>query len=69
MSMSQVWYVGHIAIAAGGTPNGVDLGWCTSFGLALILYPPLRYLELRWCKVGSSVTETPSMAHTVEHFQ
>lgn len=28
MSMSQVWYVGPIALAAGGEPYGVDLGWC-----------------------------------------
>jgi purine-cytosine permease-like protein len=48
MSMSQVWYVGPIAIAAGGAPYGVDLGWCTSLGLALILYPPLRYIELKY---------------------
>jgi purine-cytosine permease-like protein len=46
MSMSQVWYVGPIAIAAGGAPYGVDLGWCNSLALALVLYPPLRYLEL-----------------------
>ena len=28
LSMSQVWYVGPIAIAAGGSPYGMDLGWC-----------------------------------------
>jgi len=31
MSMSQVWYVGPIAIAAGGAPYGMDLGWCNVF--------------------------------------
>lgn len=48
MSMSQVWYVGPIALAAGGSSQGVDLGWCMSLGLALIIYPPLRYLELKY---------------------
>jgi len=33
----------------------VDLGWCNSLGLALILYAPFRYLDR---KVGASVTET-----------
>jgi purine-cytosine permease-like protein len=28
LSMSQVWYVGPIALAAGGPPYGMDLGWC-----------------------------------------
>jgi len=46
------------AIAAGGAVIGVDLGWCNSLGLALILYPPFRYLELKYRKVGASVTET-----------
>ena len=69
MSMSQVWYVGHIAMAAGGAPYGVDLGWCNSFGLALILYPPFRYLELKYSKVAPSVTETAKMTHEVENPQ
>ena len=69
MSMSQVWYVGHIAIAAGGAPYGVDLGWCNSFGLALVLYPPFRYFELKCCKVEQSATETANMTHEVENTQ
>jgi purine-cytosine permease-like protein len=47
MSMSQVWWVGPIAIAAGGEPYGIDLGWEVSLGLSLLMYPPLRYLELK----------------------
>jgi purine-cytosine permease-like protein len=48
MSMSQVWYVGPIAIAAGGEPYGIDLGWETSLGLSLLLYLPLRFLEIKY---------------------
>jgi len=48
MGMAQIWYVGPIAIAAGGEPYGVDLGWCLALGLALLTYPPLRYLELHY---------------------
>jgi purine-cytosine permease-like protein len=59
MSMSQVWYVGPIALAAGGEPYGVDLGWCVvrsdpyavnfqAAALAGVTYPPLRYLELKY---------------------
>jgi purine-cytosine permease-like protein len=50
MSMSQAWYVGPIAIAAGGPPFGVDLGWCLGLGTALVTYPPFRYLELKYFK-------------------
>jgi purine-cytosine permease-like protein len=48
MAMSQVWYVGPIAIAAGGEPYGVDLGWCLALGMSLLTYPPFRYLELKY---------------------
>ena len=46
--MSQVWYVGPIALAAGGAPYGMDLGWCNSAACALLTYPPFRYLELKY---------------------
>jgi purine-cytosine permease-like protein len=43
--MSQAWYVGPIAIAAGGPPFGADIGFELSIATSLVLYPPLRYLE------------------------
>jgi NCS1 nucleoside transporter family len=48
MGMSQEWYVGPIALAAGGAPYGADLGFELSIGTALLLYPPLRYLEKKY---------------------
>lgn len=40
-AMDQVWYVGPIAKTTG------DLGFELSFVAALIIYPPLRWLEIR----------------------
>lgn len=40
-AMDQVWYVGPIAKTTG------DLGFELSFVVALIIYPPLRWLEIR----------------------
>ena len=50
MGMSQEWYVGPIALAAGGPPFGADLGFEMGFATTAILYPPLRYLEKRHFK-------------------
>lgn len=43
-AMDQVWYVGPIAKTTG------DLGFELSFVVALIIYPPLRWLEIRVSK-------------------
>jgi purine-cytosine permease-like protein len=45
LSMYQVWFVGPIAQKALG-----DLGTPISAGIVAILYPPLRWLEIRWFK-------------------
>lgn len=52
-AMDQVWYVGPIAKTTG------DLGFELSFVAALIIYPPLRWLEIRlsgrtW-KIGKEI--------------
>lgn len=41
----QTWLVGPIAKAFGG--DGADIGFETSFGVVLILYVPLRLLEVQ----------------------
>lgn len=43
-AMDQVWYVGPIAKKTG------DLGFELAFLTALVIYPPLRWLELRISK-------------------
>ena len=45
VGMSQVWWVGPIALKIGG--YGGDIGTWLSIGFAGVLFPPLRYLELR----------------------
>jgi purine-cytosine permease-like protein len=45
LSMYQIWWVGPIASKALG-----DLGVPVSVGIVSVLYPPLRWLELRWLK-------------------
>jgi NCS1 nucleoside transporter family len=45
MGMSQEWYVGPIAQAAGGAPYGADIGFELSIATSLVVYLPLRYLE------------------------
>jgi len=45
MGMSQEWYVGPLALLAGGAPYGADIGIELSVGICLLLYPPLRYIE------------------------
>ncbi|KAK7424597.1 Vitamin B6 transporter [Neonectria magnoliae] len=46
LGMSQVWYVGPIS----ETASRADLGMWLGCGFALVVFPPLRYLELK--KVG-----------------
>lgn len=48
IGMSQVWYHGPIALRIGG--YGGDVGAWLSIAFACVIYPPLRYLELK--KVG-----------------
>ena len=41
-SMDQVWFVGPIARSTG------DIGFEVAFPITVILYFPLRWLEIRW---------------------
>jgi purine-cytosine permease-like protein len=43
LGMSQVWYIGPISEAA----SLADLGMWLGCGFALVVFPPLRYLELK----------------------
>ncbi|PYH84830.1 hypothetical protein BO82DRAFT_303643 [Aspergillus uvarum CBS 121591] len=43
--MDQVWYVGPIAAMVGS--DGADLGIWVGCSWAMLVYPPLRYLELK----------------------
>lgn len=45
ISMYQIWYVGPIAKMVGD--YGADLGIWVGCGFAMIVFPPLRYLELK----------------------
>ena len=46
LGMSQVWYVGPISEAA----SLADLGMWLGCGFAIVVFPPLRYLELKFIK-------------------
>jgi purine-cytosine permease-like protein len=43
--MSQTWYIGPIAAKFGG--YGGDVGIYLSAAITLLVYPPLRYLEIK----------------------
>ena len=45
VGMDQVWYKGPVAREIGG--YGGDIGAWMSIGFACVVYPPLRYLELK----------------------
>ncbi|KAK8166565.1 permease for cytosine/purines, uracil, thiamine, allantoin-domain-containing protein [Phyllosticta citrichinensis] len=45
MCMAQVWYIGPIAKQIG--QDGGDLGNYVGFAFAAVVYPPLRWLELK----------------------
>lgn len=47
LGMYQVWYVGPIAKLAGG---GADVGMWVGCGFAIITFPPLRWIELKYFK-------------------
>lgn len=46
LGMSQVWYIGPISVAA----SAADLGMWLGCGFAIVVFPPLRYLEMKICK-------------------
>ena len=45
--MSQVWYVGPIALHAGKAPFGGDVGFELGFAFAFTAYAGARWVELR----------------------
>ncbi|KAL9079815.1 MAG: hypothetical protein Q9157_001324 [Trypethelium eluteriae] len=45
IGMAQVWYTGPVALTIGGT--GGDIGAWLSIAFAGVVYPPLRYIEIR----------------------
>ncbi|KAK7212091.1 hypothetical protein V2G26_019269 [Clonostachys chloroleuca] len=47
LCMSQVWWVGPIAAAIGGSPTGTDTSWMLAPAVTLVVYLPGRYWELR----------------------
>jgi purine-cytosine permease-like protein len=46
LGMAQVWFIGPIAKLVG--EHGADMGSYLGFCWALLVYPPLRWLELRY---------------------
>ena len=47
LCMSQVWWVGPIALAVGNAPYGTDISWELALGVTIVLYVPARWLERR----------------------
>lgn len=45
VGMHQIWYTGPLAIKLGG--DGGDIGGWLSIGFTGIVFPPLRWLELK----------------------
>lgn len=48
--MSQVWFVGPIALHAGMAPFGGDVGFELGFLFAFVAYAGARYFELKFFK-------------------
>jgi len=46
--MSQVWYVGPIALHAGEAPYGGDVGFELGFAFSFTSYAVLRYFEKKY---------------------
>lgn len=55
VGMAQIWYTGPIAKKVGD--DGADLGIELGFLFAGVVFPPLRYLELRAFGKQTSVVE------------
>ena len=45
ISMYQIWYVGPVAKLVG--EYGADLGIWVGIGFAMVVFPPLRWVELK----------------------
>lgn len=50
MGMSQVWFVGPIAIKVGEPPYGGDIGFELGFGFAMVAYLVFRTVEKSFFK-------------------
>ena len=48
IGMYQAWYIGPVAVRVGGI--GADIGAWLGIGFTVVVFPPLRYLELK--KIG-----------------
>jgi purine-cytosine permease-like protein len=46
VGMYQIWYTGPIALKVGGAYGG-DIGAWLAIGFAGVVFPPLRWLELK----------------------
>ena len=46
--MSQVWFVGPIALHAGEAPFGGDVGFELGFAFAFVSYAVARHFELKY---------------------
>jgi purine-cytosine permease-like protein len=46
VGMYQIWYTGPIALKVGGDYGG-DIGAWLAIGFAGVVFPPLRWLELK----------------------
>lgn len=47
LGMSQVWWVGPIAQAIGGSSTGTDISWMLAAVVSSVIYIPTRYYERR----------------------
>ena len=45
LCMAQVWYIGPLARLVG--EHGADMGNYVGFAWAALVFPPLRYLEIK----------------------
>ncbi|TFY68595.1 hypothetical protein EVJ58_g923 [Rhodofomes roseus] len=47
VGMSEVWYTGPLGMDAGADGYGADLGFELAAAFAAVMFPPLRWLEIR----------------------
>ncbi|WVQ86056.1 hypothetical protein IAT38_008224 [Cryptococcus sp. DSM 104549] len=52
LGMAQVWWIGPVGKAVGGTadPFGGDVGWLLALGFTAVIYPITRTLERKWIR-------------------